>query len=407
MQVTQVLWSLLLWAYLPRLATNWLNAGINRVFFPDLSSHDPRFRRNWQLVFTLVVASYLFYSVVQVERGIPPNFYAVLNMTPASFSPKSLKVNYRALSLSFHPDKNPAFNDHYILIRKAYEVLKDANLKLAYDKFGIAAIEACRGNLCKSERDYIYNAFLPIIYFYGSTAIFLAFYTFIGVDRFGSFWRYVGLAAICSLELSLIIERSDILAPVIAPWRTTHERIVILRQLFVVWSIAIGQVGPVWFGPAPDSDDVKRQQLAEIEQLTAMNLNESQLALAGVLAGVKGDSALKALLAQRMEKVVLDSLVTEAISKQQLHAESNNGGRDNDDGIREKLQNDDDSGWHSLNTAVLFSSQQHLRNLTLEQLYERLGRIESDERREIDDALTRYQRDKDLLSQNFRGSSDR
>ncbi|KAJ3029179.1 UNVERIFIED_CONTAM: hypothetical protein HDU68_012862 [Siphonaria sp. JEL0065] len=41
--------------------------------------------------------------------------------------------------------------------------------------------------------------------------------------------------------------------------------------------------------------------------------------------------------------------------------------------------------------------KQHLKNLTLDQLYERLDTIEDDERREIDEVIAKFQREKEAL----------
>ncbi|KAJ3069416.1 hypothetical protein HDU98_007499 [Podochytrium sp. JEL0797] len=41
--------------------------------------------------------------------------------------------------------------------------------------------------------------------------------------------------------------------------------------------------------------------------------------------------------------------------------------------------------------------KQHLRNLTLDQLYERLDQLEDSEQREIDDVIAKFQREKEAL----------
>ncbi|KAJ3020334.1 UNVERIFIED_CONTAM: hypothetical protein HDU68_010237 [Siphonaria sp. JEL0065] len=48
---------------------------------------------------------------------------------------------------------------------------------------------------------------------------------------------------------------------------------------------------------------------------------------------------------------------------------------------------------------------QHLKNLTLNQLYERLDAIEDDERREIDEVIAKFQREKETLLSGSGGSS--
>src|ERR1051325_862290 len=55
-----------------------------------------------------------------------------------------LKAGYRTLAKQLHPDKNPG--DHpsehkFKEISEAYDVLKDAQKRAAYDRFGHAAFE--------------------------------------------------------------------------------------------------------------------------------------------------------------------------------------------------------------------------------------------------------------------------
>ncbi|KAI8611285.1 hypothetical protein BC830DRAFT_1141818 [Chytriomyces sp. MP71] len=299
--------SLLLWAFLPRVATNWImQYFVTPTFFKGLHPNDPRHRRNWCLTFTAVVVGYLAYTVVQVERDLPANFYALFGLTPSTFNTKVLKANYRSLSLAFHPDKNPGFHEKYILIRKAYDVLKDPLLKSAYDKFGMSVVEQCSG--CKTERDFLVKGLYSAVYFYLGTAGFMTLYNLLGSGGFGAYWRYWSLFAIFTFEMNLLVSASDSLAWIVAPWRTTADRIAILHQLFVVASIAVGQLGPVWF---PSEQQVYEARLAELEQLSMMNFSEAQGAFARLFAPFRNDSMLAGRLQRRMERSLVDSQILE------------------------------------------------------------------------------------------------
>src|SRR6201987_3155255 len=70
-----------------------------------------------------------FYEVLEVER---------------TASEAQLKSAFRKLAMQWHPDRNPGDkgSEHrFKEINEAYEVLKDAEKRAAYDRFGHAAFE--------------------------------------------------------------------------------------------------------------------------------------------------------------------------------------------------------------------------------------------------------------------------
>src|SRR5919206_3021035 len=55
-----------------------------------------------------------------------------------------LKAAFRKLAMKWHPDRNPGDKSSEIKfkeINEAYEILKDADKRAAYDRFGHAAFE--------------------------------------------------------------------------------------------------------------------------------------------------------------------------------------------------------------------------------------------------------------------------
>lgn len=57
---------------------------------------------------------------------------------------KGLKVAFRKLAMKYHPDRNPDDEDaeaNFKEINEAYEILKDAEKRAAYDRYGHAAFE--------------------------------------------------------------------------------------------------------------------------------------------------------------------------------------------------------------------------------------------------------------------------
>ena len=72
------------------------------------------------------------------------DFYDVLGCQKDA-DEATLKSAYRRLAMQFHPDRNPGDNEaehKFKEVSEAYETLKDAQKRAAYDRFGHAAFEA-------------------------------------------------------------------------------------------------------------------------------------------------------------------------------------------------------------------------------------------------------------------------
>jgi molecular chaperone DnaJ len=75
------------------------------------------------------------------------DYYETLGVTKG-VNAEDLKRAYRKLAMQFHPDRNPgdtAAEHKFKEINEAYDVLKDADKRAAYDRFGHAAFENGHG----------------------------------------------------------------------------------------------------------------------------------------------------------------------------------------------------------------------------------------------------------------------
>jgi molecular chaperone DnaJ len=91
-----------------------------------------------------------YYEVLGVQRGA---------------SDADLKAAFRKLAMQHHPDRNPGDSDcehRFKEINEAYDVLKDADKRAAYDRFGHAAFEHGGGNSGFAFGDDFASAFSNI-----------------------------------------------------------------------------------------------------------------------------------------------------------------------------------------------------------------------------------------------------
>jgi molecular chaperone DnaJ len=71
------------------------------------------------------------------------DYYEVLGVARGA-SEADMKAAFRKLAMKYHPDRNPGNKDcehHFKEVNEAYDVLKDAQKRAAYDRFGHAAFE--------------------------------------------------------------------------------------------------------------------------------------------------------------------------------------------------------------------------------------------------------------------------
>src|SRR5215470_322740 len=76
------------------------------------------------------------------------DYYEVLGVARGA-NEADLKSAFRKLAMKFHPDRNPGNKDcehHFKEVNEAYDVLKDAQKRAAYDRFGHAAFEQGMGS---------------------------------------------------------------------------------------------------------------------------------------------------------------------------------------------------------------------------------------------------------------------
>jgi DnaJ domain len=124
----RAIFGLIGWSYIPDFVTSTLV----RWARPYLRT--PVTPLHYRLTFTLVVLSYLTYNFFEASLSTPPNFYELLDVSPASDEVK-LKAAFRSFARKYHPDRvGPEGADLFVAVREGYEALMEPNKRWAYDR---------------------------------------------------------------------------------------------------------------------------------------------------------------------------------------------------------------------------------------------------------------------------------
>ncbi|KAJ1912689.1 hypothetical protein IWQ60_009553 [Tieghemiomyces parasiticus] len=336
--------SLVGWAFLPDLVTNFLQSQYYKLWYEPASTPRPgesRHREHRRWFYTLVIATYLAYTVTQTMVSLPPNYYKTLAVAPSAFRPKELRSHFRKLSLQHHPDKTAVTLDnttndhegHMIHLRNAYEALNDPIQRFGYELVGNEYRECSQ---CTTAGDYLHRARSNLIGSAIGSGIVLVIFHFINRNQFGRALRVLGVLALATFELYLLTHASVPLpnshpavtdgplfvggqSPVspapallhaLRGWfglttLTLFELSIVLHQLYWTFVMALSQLGPVWF---PSHDEQHRQLLQQCRVLSEAVLRETTRLFLGSFAPFR-DPQPRAELCREMGNLAVESLI--------------------------------------------------------------------------------------------------
>ncbi|XP_048664930.1 dnaJ homolog subfamily C member 10 [Marmota marmota marmota] len=105
------------------------------------------------------ISLFLLIVYMAVLVGTDQDFYSLLGVSKTASS-REIRQAFKKLALKLHPDKNPnnpnAHGD-FLKINRAYEVLKDEDLRKKYDKYGEKGLEDNQGGQYESWNYYRYD----------------------------------------------------------------------------------------------------------------------------------------------------------------------------------------------------------------------------------------------------------
>ena len=192
---------------------------------PRVNRGQPGSMRGMALAITLLAALALG-KLAYDMAGRDANHFEQLGVR-VDASAAEIRKAHKALSLSLHPDKapdDPRAKEKFLKMQAAYEVLKDASSRDAYNKFGAAGIEDAKsgGNS---------NSLTSMALFYVIWLVVGYLLTMGKSSEDARTWGFSGLLALAVFEYQTRMLGVDYLAPIF-PRSTVHEKVELLHKLF-------------------------------------------------------------------------------------------------------------------------------------------------------------------------------
>jgi len=303
---TDVLLRMFAWTFLPdvvsRYALNFLHRGMLARGYHVPQPGTPAFVQHYRRMFATVVSVYLAYNIVQATISTPSNFYQILGV-PIDADENEMKAAFRSFARRNHPDRvGPAGAQLFIVVRDAYEKLRDPVARFAYDRFGP---DAFVWDKCSTPRECVYRGIISSCGFYIASTFFMCVMWAFGPAESGSYWRHLMFAAMALAELCVVLlpDGSGLLGSLF-PSRVPFQHALYLHQLFLALSVALSRVVPVLHPGDPTSAELA--PLADQVAAMAMATADATAQVMSVELSVLSGDHLREELADEMEELVIE-----------------------------------------------------------------------------------------------------
>jgi len=181
-----------------------------------------------------------------------------------------------------------------MVVRDAFDALKDPVVRFAYDRFGPDVLS---WKDCTTTREYLHHGLMQSSGYHIVTGACLLLFSAIGQPSPVAFWRYILFAWLFVSELALCLSPSPSAAispsqmhifaspatftynsplHILFPQRVAYQHIRILHQLFIFLSIALSQVAPQLF---PDEMADRQGTVERLKTMVGVADREASLML--------------------------------------------------------------------------------------------------------------------------------
>ncbi|KAF7297922.1 J domain-containing protein [Mycena chlorophos] len=335
------------WAIVPHQATKHGLGILHRLLYNSFRIIPPKpgtleYQRHYRYTFAVVVLGYLLYTLVQSSNGMQPNFYQFLGVGPSA-DDNTLKLAFRQFAKRFHPDRvGPQGEAHFILVRDAFEAVKNPTVRFAYDRFGP---DVLTWKHCTTVGEYLRHGLMQSIGYHAVTLIILVFWTAVGETSPVAFWRYLLYFALFALEFSFLVSPSPPLTPsglllgppgsepsrrsllhALFPQRVAYQHVLFLHQLFLFMSIALTRVAPQFFPDPSKVTEAMTHRLVQVAsavdreasqllhtELHTIQPSAPQIPLSRLRPVANPAPEVMDLLSQEMEKMIIETSLKQEV----------------------------------------------------------------------------------------------
>ncbi|KAI9777527.1 MAG: hypothetical protein M1839_008821 [Geoglossum umbratile] len=312
------LFSYLGWAFLPQLATGFLQSLYYSITIragdPKPRPGTPKHETHRRRIQIAVISVYLAFTIFEADWNLrrQGDFYQSLGVLH-DVDDKTLKSKFRRLATLFHPDKitsemRDTADRHFVHLKLASETLLTPVKRFAYDRFGPDMLE---WRQCASHQDYILHGFQRLAPYYFGGFIFMLTLAVLGFLDGGNYWRYLSTLSLFTFEVYTISRPyfPPLFSKLINPFLTTFtshppllpfQQLALARKAGIAVVIALARIGPLLQSPeeraAPNSETALLQQLDRLENISKATEIEAARLLALDMAPFVGDETIKGAL---------------------------------------------------------------------------------------------------------------
>ena len=108
------------------------------IMKPILNKVNARFKQKWMRVLAIIAIYLIVLNLVHhlIQTDMDQNIYHEFGISHYS-SDVEIKSQYKRLSKTLHPDRNPKNMESFMKLGDLYDTLTDPQARFIYDKFGI------------------------------------------------------------------------------------------------------------------------------------------------------------------------------------------------------------------------------------------------------------------------------